>query len=79
MARTRSVPQQWPDTTSGLQLLSSEDEDVHQLVMSHYYAAREALHGRCFYLGLCSPLSVPERLIRETADFIDEAERLAAG
>ena len=35
------------------------------------------LHGECFYLGLCDPVSITERRIRETADYIDDAEALA--
>ena len=47
--------------------------------MSHYYAAREALHGHCFYLGFCEPIDGTERLINETMDYITETERLAGG
>ena len=45
--------------------------------MSHYYAAREALHGHCFYLGFCEPVDDTERLIRETSAYLDTAESLA--
>ena len=36
-------------------------------------------HGECFYNGLCDPLEDTERRIRRTADYIDDAERLAEG
>ena len=36
-----------------------------------------ALHGDCFYLGLCKHLNDTESRIRETTDYIDDAERLA--
>ena len=47
--------------------------------MARYYIRQGALHGDCFYLGLCEPLADTERRIRETAEYIDDAERLAAG
>ena len=42
------------------------------------HAAGEVLHGDCFYTGLCEPIEDTERLIRETADYIEQARRLAA-
>ena len=77
VARTGHAPKESPDTTRQLRHLSSADESVHRS-MSHYYAAREALHGHCFYLGFCEPIDGTERLIHETVDYIDEVERLAA-
>ena len=77
VARTGHAPKESPDTTRQLRHLSSADENVHRS-MSHYYAAREALHGHCFYLGFCEPIDGTERLIHETVDYIDEVERLAA-
>ena len=38
---------------------------------------QEALQGHCFYMGLYEPLEDTERRIRETADYIDDAEQLA--
>ena len=76
-ARTGTEPDKSPDTTRGLRHLSSADESVRRS-MSHYYAAREALHGHCFYLGFCDPIDDTERLIHETGDYIDDTERLAA-
>ena len=35
------------------------------------------MHGNCFYMGLCQPISETERRIRETAAYIDDAESLA--
>ena len=76
VARTGHAPKESPDTTRQLRHLSSADENVHRS-MGHYYAAREALHGHCFYLGFCEPINGTERLIHETVDYIDEVERLA--
>ena len=78
VARTGQAPKESPDTTRQLRHLSSANEGVHRS-MSHYYAAREALHGHCFYLGFCEPIDGTERLIHETLDYIAEAERLASG
>ena len=78
VARTGHAPAESPDTTRGLRHLSGADEGIRHS-MSHYYAAREALHGHCFYLGFCEPADDTERLIRETSAYIDKAEFLAAG
>ena len=45
---------------------------------ARYYERQGALHGECFYIGLCEPVEGIERLIRETADYIEDARRLAA-
>jgi len=36
-------------------------------------------HGDCFYSGLCEPLDRTERRIRDTVDYIRDAEALGAG
>ena len=77
VARTGEEPEKASDTTRGLRYLGIDDEDVHRS-MNHYYAAREALHGCCFYRASCEIIEDTERLIHETLDYIDEAERLAA-
>ena len=77
VARTGHAPAESPDTTRGLRHLGGADEGIRHS-MSHYYAAREALHGHCFYLGFCEPADDTERLIRETSAYIDKAESLAA-
>ena len=77
VARTGDEPERASDTTRGLRYLAMDDEDV-QRSMNHYYAAREALHGCCFYRASCEIIQDTERLIHETLDYIIEAERLAA-
>ena len=77
VTRTGHAPEEPPDTTRGLRHLGGADECIRHS-MSHYYAAREALHGHCFYLGFCEPVDDTERLIRETSAYIDKAESLAA-
>ncbi len=77
IARTGQEPGKSPDTTRMLRELAVEDPAVRQL-RPLYSLARDALHGDCFYSGICDPLEDTLRLIRETRDYIDEAERLAA-
>lgn len=77
IARTGREPDKSPDTTRMLAELAVEDESVRDL-RPLYALARDSLHGDCFYSGLCDPLPATLRLIRETSDYIDKAERLAA-
>ena len=76
VARTGEEPDRASDTTRRLRHLGT-DEGVRRS-MSHYYAAREALHGCCFYRASCELIEDTERLIQETLDYVDETERLAA-
>ena len=77
VTHTGRAPEESPGTTHELRRLGGTDEGIRHS-MSHYYAAREALHGNCFYLGLCEPVDDTERLIRETGAYIDIAELLAS-
>ena len=77
LARTGEEPEASPMTTRGMQRLASQDSRVRSL-MPRYYTRMGQLHGSCFYLGFCDPLDDTERRIRETADYIDDAEALAA-
>lgn len=43
-----------------------------------YADRQDVLHGECFYHDYCQPV-VTEQLIRETSDYIRDAERLAQG
>ena len=78
LARTGEYPESSPATALGLRQLQAEDEAVRQAhLVPRYYTRQGQLHGHCFYMGLCEPLGETERLIRETADYIDGAEALA--
>ena len=46
-------------------------------LVRRYYTRQGHLQGDCFYAGLCEPIEETERRIRETSDYIDDAERLA--
>ena len=55
LARTQSEPEKTPETSRTLRNLGLEDPEIRPLV-NRYLAARDALHGDCFYLGLCEPI-----------------------
>ncbi len=77
VARTGEEPTKSPLTTREINRLGVDDPDIRRLA-DHYHIVKDALHGDCFYLGFCEPVEHTERLIHETLDYIDEAERLAA-
>ncbi|MDE2786023.1 MAG: hypothetical protein OXL37_05105 [Chloroflexota bacterium] len=76
LARTSTEPEFSPDTTRGLVRLAAADSAVNSLV-GRYYSRQGHLHGTCFYLGDCEPVAEVHRRIRQTADYINDAERLA--
>ena len=58
--------------------LDADDDGVRRArLLARYFTRQDQLHGRCFYNAHCDPLEQTERRIRETADYIDDAERLA--
>ena len=76
LARTGNLPPKSPDTTRALQSMAAADPAVRDL-RNRYFARQASLHGNCFYTGWCEPIEDIELLIRETADFIHDARRLA--
>ena len=48
-------------------------------LVARYYIRQGTHHGDCFCLDLPESLADTERRIRETTDYIDDAECLAAG
>ena len=76
LARTGVEPRRSADTGSGLRALERVEPDAGSL-QARYYERQGALHGECFFIGLCEPVEGIERLIRETADYIEDAQRLA--
>lgn len=77
LARTGEVPPKSPDTTRGLQRLAATDPAFRPL-RDQYFSRQASLHGNCFYTGWCEPVEDIELLIRETADYIQDAQTLAA-
>ena len=60
-----------------LRALSMKDQSLWDLRL-RYLERQTVLHGECFYHDYCDPEET-ERLIRETEDYIQDAERLAQG
>ena len=75
-----TVNDELPPTTvrvsSGLRGLSRESEAARSL-QSRFAETARFLHHDCFYNGHCEPLESTERLIRETGQYIEDAEVLA--
>ncbi len=76
LARTGTLPPRSPDTTRGLRILAAADSAFHNL-RDRYFARQAALHGDCFYTGWCEPIADTELLIRQTIEYIRDAEALA--
>ena len=76
LARTGEEPETSSDTSGGLLALASGDDSMRTLVRRYYSRQRE-LHGACFYLGDCELTDDMERRIRQTSDYIRDAEYLA--
>lgn len=76
LMRTGELPPMSPVTTRELRRMAMNDALVEDL-LNRYRARQSGLHGECFYAGLCEPIEDTERLIRETADYVRDAERLA--
>jgi hypothetical protein len=76
LSRTGQEPQKFPHTSKELDSLAEIDSRIKVLV-GRYYSRQSSLHGDCFYLGLCEPRKTIERRIRETDQYIRDAEGLA--
>ena len=75
LARTGEQPGPTGLTSDGLDDLVASDPAAGSL-QGRYYSRLSQLHGACFYSGACNRHT--ERRIRETADYIADAEALAA-
>ena len=77
MERTGQEPRTSGQTRRGVRALGRNDDEIRGLAVR--YGNRESvLHGSCFYDGDCEPEDELARDIRETADYILDAERLAS-
>ncbi len=74
LLRTGQEPPTTALTTEGLLALARESAEVEYLV-GRYFTRISYLHGSCFYNGMCGPYT--ERRIRQTLDYIEDAEKLA--
>ena len=79
LAHTGSMPTTSTQTRIQLDILADADSRFRTLT-GRYLSRQTTLHGECpFYLGLCEPRQTIERRVRETADYIRDAEGLAQG
>ena len=76
LSRNGEEPPSTHDTTEALLSLATHS-DAYETLVGRYFTRISYLHGTCFYTGLCGPDT--ERRIRETAQYIDDAQDLAAG
>ena len=76
LARTGEVLEKTRDTSKAIHDLVVQDRRIEPLI-GRYHTRANRLHGDCFYWGLCDPVEDVERRIRETIDYIRDAEELA--
>ena len=74
LARTGEDPSTTVLTSDRLDALARQDNRAKSLV-GRFYSRLSQLHDSCFCVGVCNPET--ERRIRETADYIRDAEQLA--
>ncbi len=77
LATTGQLPPTTVGVSSGLRGLGRESEAARSLQARFGYTVRY-LHHDCFYNNHCEPVEDTERLIRETAQYIEDAEALAS-
>ena len=77
LARTGELPETTGMTSTGIRLLGESDRAFENLV-GRYYTRIGHLHGECFYEGNYITQDT-ERRIRETIDYVRDAEALAFG
>ena len=77
LARTGVEPEVTRETALHLDHLARQDQRV-KILVGRYYSRQVRLHGDCFYLGIVSDVDEIERRIRETIDYINDAEVLAS-
>ena len=76
LARTGEEPPTTPGTSRRLDRIARHDSGAKSLV-GRYYSRQSHLHGDCFYSGMLDESEEIERRIRETIDYITDAESLA--
>ena len=76
LARTGEEPEKTPETSGRLDWLARMEPEVRSLV-GRYYSRQQRLHGDCFYSGIMEYPEEIERRVRETIDYITDAEALA--
>ena len=75
-ARTGEEPSTSTATGRGLDRIKREDPALAEF-HSLYFRRQAALHGLCFYYGICDPIEEIIDFIRDTERVIADAERYA--
>ena len=75
LARTDQKPARSTQASRRLTLLAQEDPSLEEL-RRRYNDRQNVLHGDCFYHEFC-PMPGTERLIHQTADYIQDARQFA--
>ena len=76
LARIGELPRTSGRTSRRIFEIARRDQDLQGLL--HNYGHRQhSLHGRCFYNGDCEPEEGMAELVRETSDYIRDAEAAA--
>jgi hypothetical protein len=76
LARTGQEPRTSGQTIRGIRALRRQDPTLENLRL-RFVARLSTLHGLCFYDGICEPEEDLIADIRETADYISNAQDLA--
>ena len=76
LATNGEVPPTTVRVSSGLRAMGRDNEAARSL-QGRFATIVRFLHHDCFYNGHCEPVEDTERLIRETAQYIEDAEALA--
>ena len=76
LARTGQAPRTTSQTSGGLRALAHADPRCQPL-RPRYALRISELHAGCFYDGHCEPEDLMAQTIRETLQYIQDAENLA--
>lgn len=76
LAVNGEIPPTTVGVSGGLRGLSRESDEA-KLLQRQFSETARFLHHDCFYNGHCEPVEDTGRLIRETAQYIEDAEALA--
>ena len=78
LVRTDEVAGNVTQTSSGIRALGQQSGEL-AFLRTRFGEVARFLHGDCFYNGHCEPEDYVAALIRETAGYVEDAERLAPG
>ncbi len=77
LTRTGREPRTSGQTDQGLRILGRRDPQIEQRLLGPYSIRARFLHGRCFYDGMCEPEDALQQDVRDTANYIRDAQELS--